>query len=328
MKKEWFEPGPDGVSPFVREYRKVPGPWASTSISDAFRALIAQDAAKEPPALAVGDVVRLERYESGRDGYEFFKSEAHLVGTEHTISKIYENVGVKVANTYWPLSALTLVRRAGEPALVDKCSKDAEIERLTSSLNALTASYDEIIALNDARNDEIARLTHELHARNDEIVGLRAEVERLKSEKHACNCSVQLEEMKMHYAAATARADALQARFDAGVRVYRCKNSVWWGAHFDDYGDTALLIDARPIAGEMASATTPSFDGTPTDSTHGTTLDPIAAADERKVDANRCDCSSDGLCHFSHGQCFYDANGTLQDNRRRTAGTRADRKGN
>lgn len=53
MNKEWFEPGPDGVSPFEREMQKE---WRTTNIpkgiSAAFRALLAA----EVPALQVGDV--------------------------------------------------------------------------------------------------------------------------------------------------------------------------------------------------------------------------------------------------------------------------------
>ena len=61
MNKGWFEPGPDGIPPFAKEYMDAQsGLSCGHRISAAFCALLAEDEAQETPALQVGDVVRLD----------------------------------------------------------------------------------------------------------------------------------------------------------------------------------------------------------------------------------------------------------------------------
>jgi len=232
MKKEWFEPGADGIPPFTKLFDDYNGSLGE-SISDAFRALIAQDAAKEPPALAVGDVVRLERYESNPNGLSWFESEAHLIGTEEKISRIYEDGTVWLSvGTSWPVSACTLVRRAGEV--------DGKQEENRNGLKWF----------------DVHLLHAQLHARNDEIVGLRAEVERWKSiaDAHEQNYNMMLKRIDE----VAAERDALQARIDAGVPVWgiaRDGSEAWcnWKRTTDTH--TAILIDAQPIADHLRDAT-------------------------------------------------------------------------
>lgn len=296
LNPAWFEPRPEfnNTSPFFDEYnnQRESGVCIGKSISAAFRAIIAQDAAQEPPALQVGDVVRLERYLGGEAGLAWTITDEYLVGRELPIESfsVYCNDRVRIGGTAWPVSALTLVRRAGEPApvedddrksgteiaamasqeidsmqstidklLADMHAKDAEITRLTAERDAMFNRLESrtldrnMYALRCTdKDEEIARLTDELHARNDEIVGLRAEVDRLTAERNTLELNLdiaqrQLEEMKMHYAAATARADALQARIDAGVPVYSGAGEKWnhnaKGACF-----AALLLDVKPVA--------------------------------------------------------------------------------
>jgi hypothetical protein len=226
LNPAWFEPGPDGVSPFEREMQKE---WRTTNIpkgiSAAFRALMSA----EPPALQVGDVVRLDACPE-REGH----AETHLfVGRVDAIEKMADTWDIQAPcawftipqsttgeGIWWPVSALTLIRRAGE---VDK---DAEIARLKFLLDTQASDYkarcatfqlveedrdrlvtesndaaktvkmlkadidtrNELINERDAlinqQRDEIAQLTDELHARNDEIVGLRARLEESSNGNH------------------------------------------------------------------------------------------------------------------------------------------------
>lgn len=70
LKKEWFEPGPDGKSPFTKLYRKSmdSGLLVSESIAAAFRALLEleQPAPVELSALVAADVIDKHAYEIHR----------------------------------------------------------------------------------------------------------------------------------------------------------------------------------------------------------------------------------------------------------------------
>lgn len=137
LKREWFEPGPDGESPFEREYynHRGSGTIAGNAISAAFRALLAGEEATEPPALRVGDVVRLEDVPDAT----WMKHNLSVIGHIGKIYRIdsYNGEEIRAAiepDYYWPVSALTLVRRAGEAVPVDKDAKDAEIAELRAEV--------------------------------------------------------------------------------------------------------------------------------------------------------------------------------------------------
>ena len=144
LNPAWFEPGPDGVSPFDREMQKARLHCTSKghAISAAFRALIAQDAAQEPPALQVGDVVRLERFDGGHNDERI----GYVGEVKEYFGTHKGRVCVVVGNYIHPVSALTLIRRAGETAPVDK---DAEIARLTAERDALRKGHAEAKAQRD-----------------------------------------------------------------------------------------------------------------------------------------------------------------------------------
>lgn len=191
---------------------------------------------------------------------------------------------------------------------------------------------------------EIARLTAERDA-------ARAEVKRWKwiADAHEQGYKAMwrlIDEV-------AAERDALQSRIDGGVRMFH-------GKYIDSNQPvpqemlTGILLEPQPLADTQGTttnvtvndlqkrqfegmliksdATTPAFDGTPTDIIHGTTLDqsdhivePNKMADERKVEARRCNCDGVSGCYFSHGKCFFDANDKRQYNQRCKSGTRADR---
>lgn len=256
MRKEWFEPGPDGVSPFEREYWNCPMGMA-TSISAAFRALLAEDEAIEPPALQVGDVVRL-RAELARLKNECSDQQSYVLDLESAIARKDTRIKVlEVAN-----------------------------DSLTQYSSNLTTERD---ALQASLRDEQAK---------------RASIE---AELAACRES----------------RDALRARIDAGRVMYggmygrEHDLEMWTFNHVDTDMMTALLIDARPIDQPDA-----------------------AMVDERKGKADRreigCDASYEariavGREHTRKYINQNDCNGTVNcarsNDRRRTAGTRADRKG-
>lgn len=336
MKKEWFEPGPDGVSPFEREYRNHSVTPVGYRISAAFRALLAESDAYEQPALQVGDVVRLERYESNPNGLSWFESEAHLIGTEKEITHIYaDGTAWLSVGTSWPVSACTLVRRAGD---VDK-------------------------------DDEIARLQSELHARNDEIVGLRAELENVtatmslfqgmrdqsreyaeqyQSERDAARAEVERlksecseqqryvldlesaitrketrikvlevanDSLTQYSSNLTAERDALQARVDGGVRVWSIDSKDW---HVErclaDNHSATLLIDHIADPGKMVD-------------------ERVGKADRRETSYTKAFGSGGWIKRDDKGRqgiigCFGDVAHARSNDRRKTLGTIKDRKGN
>lgn len=61
MKKEWFEPGPDGASSFDREYRSLECAEISTRIASAFRALLAEEDAAPGELGKAVSVLEVER---------------------------------------------------------------------------------------------------------------------------------------------------------------------------------------------------------------------------------------------------------------------------
>ena len=212
MKKEWFEPGPDGESPFEREYynHRESGTIAGNAIAAAFRALLAGEEqqnildaelfeqqaindsppAHKPPALQVGDVVRLERYENWREGVPWINCSDHpRIGKECAITGIAEAGRLLVDDTIWPRSAVTLIRRGGEAAPVDADAKDAEIAELRA---------------------EVERLQGELQQCNRMNRDLTAEVERWKSiaDAHEQNYKAMLRRVDE----VVAERDALRAR--------------------------------------------------------------------------------------------------------------------
>jgi len=283
LKKEWFEPGPDGKSPFVREYEKTPHhTCTSKSISAAFRALLAESEAVE---LGIGDWVRLEAY-SINSMPDWVGKEARIVDFDPESCDGYVRLRADgIACEFgWKHTALTLVRRAGEV--------DGKQEENRNGLKWF----------------DVHLLHAQLHARNDEIVGLRAEVERWKSiaDAHEQNYNMMLKRIDE----VAAERDALQARVDGGVRVWSIDSKDW---HVErclaDNHSATLLIDHIADPGKMV--------------------------DERKGKADR------RMTHAFHyykpsrrkyiGHTQYQSN-TVEwaryNDRRRTAGTIADRKGN
>lgn len=353
LNPAWFEPGLNGKSPFSELYRKSLYNTQSLddSISAAFRALIAQDAAQEPPALQVGDVVRLERYENNPNGLSWFESEAHLIGTEEKISIIYEDGTVWLSvGTSWPVSALTLVCRAGEPAPADKDAEIAELreslERSRLALNTTRQQRDKFWSQRDAARDDVHRLQSELHARNDEIVGLRAEVGRLTAElekakewpaqalqmrynrdmylavlKLICETYPETEDGELCDAwrrllterdAARAEVERLTAERDA-LRARIDEGRVMYGGMYGHEHDIELWT----------------FTHVDTDTLHGRLIDarPIAEADERKAERRVVVpeyITEDGSDYAMAHHTPWITNKRKSD-RRRTAGTIADR---
>lgn len=275
----WFEPGADGKSPFSKLFRKSfdEGMLVSESISAAFRALIAQDAAQEvtPPALQVGDVVRLEAWDDGSQP---------PVGHEGEIYRfdVDGRVGVE-PHWLWPADRLTLVRRAEEPAPVDADERDHEpcmvcghavcyvdsddphmecenccAKYSTAAQSVATETqYKHQVEYKDAeiawlttRLDEYIQSHDEMLQRNDDVRaerdGARAEVERLTSVLQERTC--ERDEFKAQAMENGFQRDALQARIDAGVRVYSIDGKDWNVDRCLSDNHTALLIDAQPIA--------------------------------------------------------------------------------
>lgn len=216
MKREWFEPGPDGESPFVRKYNASPGT-AGEAVAAAFRALLAGEAeVADPPALRVGDVVRLDD-PAQMCCEQFIGVQATITGFREDGNPYYTS---SRGDSWWPLSACTLVRRAGEAAPV---AKDAEIARLT------------------AQRDE---LRTQLEASE-----LRAKLlEKSYDEQHAAMSEKEGRCMELQ-----AERDTLRARIDAGRVMYggmyghEHDIEMWTFNHVDTDTMTALLIDARPI---------------------------------------------------------------------------------
>lgn len=323
MKREWFEPGPDGESPFEREYynHRESGTIAGNAIAAAFRALLAGedeqatpvvhvDLASQPdvaravhldergnvlqevtvthdggqvfsvqPApveFAIGDVVRLEPWDysyspevlratwTGEQARIIEAPEGHDWNRDgHIHVELLVHKGCSHAT--WPVSALTLIRRAGEATPAD--AKDAEIARLT------------------------------------------AEVERWKFcvDAHEQNYRAMLRRVDE----VAAERDALRARIDAGVPVCRfpiMKKS--WSENLSSFPESCergiLLIDARPIEQPVDERTGPADRRQSEENLQGR---------HRRVFQER-GFKQQGATYRERQQC---------NDRRRTAGTIADR---
>lgn len=394
LNPAWFEPGADGESPFVSAYyaEELQNEPVGDSISAAFRALIAQDEQAnirdaelfeqqvlndEPPALQVGDVVRLEAVDVLPKGFAWV--DAMLNGSTQTVIGIdseKDSVFVDDNGPFcWPRSALTLVRRAGEPAPVEAAglihdrkiaeeqveAKDAELreslDRTKLALNTTRQQRDQFWSQRDAARAEVERLKNECSDQQSYVLDLESAIARKDTRIKVLE--VANDSLTQYSSNLTAERDALQARFDAGVRVFH-------GKYIDSNQPvpqemlTGILLEPQPLADTQGTttnvtvndlqkrqfegmliksdATTPAFDGTPTDIIHGTTLDqsdhivePNKMVDERKGERRQ----TQFIGHVSEttgeriyprdGEGYQPASRTFPVNRRRTAGTIADR---
>lgn len=166
--------------------------------------------------------MKKEWFEPGPDGVSPFEREyLNSDGNALTITRI---------------SAAFRALLAGEAVPVDADAKDAEIAELRESLERSR------LALNTTRQQR-----DQFWSQRD---AARAELERWKSraDAHEQNYKAMLRRVDE----VVAERDALQARVDAGVRVWGSWSvfAVFGGESSRDSSDThtALLIDARPIA--------------------------------------------------------------------------------
>lgn len=110
MKKEWFEPGPDGVSPFGREYRSLECAEISTRIAAAFRALLAKEDAEPDTtdyrAIAQDEAAKRASLEAEIDA---LRSEMRIYKDERMAAEIERDAaeikGERLAHAYLDLHA-------------------------------------------------------------------------------------------------------------------------------------------------------------------------------------------------------------------------------
>lgn len=189
--------------------------------------------------------------------------------------------------------------------------RDTALENLRCTklaLNTTSAQRDQFLNERDALTAECERLRVELNDRNSRISTAELALQQAVEDRDSAllDCGI----LRQRLATAErdekdalnrlypmiAERDALRARIDGGKTIYRVGNGAWHELPLDNYTHTARLIDIAPIA-----------------------------ADERKVEAQRCTCRDTSTCRNSNGNCYYAGNDELLDNRRRTPGTIADR---
>ena len=284
MKKEWFEPGPDGVSPFERLSATVGFGAAGTAA--AFRALLAEDEQAAP-------VVNVD------------------LSSQPDVTR-----AVQLDDDGNVLQEVTVTHDGGQVFSVQA----APVE-----LPALVAA-----GVNDKHADEAEHVENyvakAMNSKDDEITGLRAEVERLTAELRTCadermaaeiegdaadviriECDVlqayfldeqvKCASIESELVACRESRDALQARIDAGVpmRGIRVEGSGYY-IDSDDDKIMSILIDAHPL---------------------NHIVEPNKMVDERKGERRQIKPR-----HDDPFRRYADSD------RRRTAGTIDDRKGN
>lgn len=141
MKKEWFEPGSDGESPFVRKYNASPGT-AGEAIAAAFRALLAEDESvgnvvpvPEIVTPAVAECIRTKDAEIARLTAE--RDEARD-GLDRT--KLALNTTREQRNKFWS-------QRDAARAEVDRWKSRADAHE--QNYNAMLRRVDEVAAERD-----------------------------------------------------------------------------------------------------------------------------------------------------------------------------------
>jgi len=248
----------------------------------------------QPRPFKVGDVVRLEAWDGANDS---------AIGH---IGKIYRfdadgRVGVD-PHWLWSASALTLVRAVDEVSGPDVdaptvAELQADVERLKDLLHD--------------RNDENTKLRAELDAAKDAtIVAMQ---ERNEEKARADALQARISALEAECERLTAERDALQARVDAGtgamdivrrlIRVLETGSSVFCGSAI--HRDAKKLINVQPVA-----------------------------ADERKGEQRK---GKERVYHSSfaggkyfdgerNGRSVYGSADMRRKDRRRTLGTRKDRK--
>lgn len=167
-----------------------------------------------PPALQVGDIVRLERYEHG-EGVPWINCiDEPYIGKEYAIARFAKSGNLLVGDTVWPASACTLIRRAGEAAPAD--AKDAKIaelreslERTKLALNTTREQRDKFWSQRDAARAELARLKNECSDQQSYVLDLESAIARKDTRIKVLE--VANDSLTQYSSNLTAERDALQA---------------------------------------------------------------------------------------------------------------------
>lgn len=166
MKKEWFEPGADGKSPFEREYynHRESGTIAGNAISAAFRALLAVENCGHTVDAKDAEIAEL-RAEVERLKSECSEQQRYVLDLESAISRKETRIKVlEVANdslTQYS-SNLTAERDALQASLRDEQAKrasiEAELAACRESRDALQARIDAGVRVWDKWKQECGKL--------------------------------------------------------------------------------------------------------------------------------------------------------------------------